>query len=279
MEKPKYFLKTIGDAFNILRALADEGRPMGVADLAARENYVRSKVHRLLDTLKYEGWVDQDPVTRKYSLGSAVLELAKSKLKSTDLIKVAEPYLAEMVEKCGETGHLGVLDHNQVLYLDKKEASHAIGIITHIGERMPLHCTALGKVLLADLDPKNCRKVVDRMGLQPYTQHSIVDYEELEEELALVREQGYSEDNEEIILGMYCLAAPIKNHMGRVEAAISFSVPIYRLTEEKKALLTREVTRTGALISRHLGFQDPKRESGAPRGKARPAGGAAPGPE
>ena len=268
MEKPKYYLKTIGDAFNILRALGDEGHPMGVADLATREGYVRSKVHRLLDTLKYEGWVDQDPVTRKYALGSAVLELAKSKLKSTDLIRVVEPYLAEMVEKCGETGHLGVLDHNQVLYLDKKEAGHTIGIITRIGERMPLHCTALGKVLLAGLDPKHLRKIIDRTGLRAYTPHSIVDRAELEEELELVREQGYSEDNEEIILGMYCLAAPIRNHMGRVEAALSFTMPLFRLTEEKKELLIREVVGTAALVSGQLGYQDPKRKGGGSSPKA-----------
>lgn len=265
MDKPKYYLKTIGDAFNILRALGEEGRPVGVADLAAREGYVRSKVHRLLDTLKYEGWVDQDPVTRKYTLGSAVLDLAKSKLKSTDLIRVVEPYLEEMVEKRGETGHLGVLDHNQVLYLDKKEASHTIGIITRVGERLPLHCTALGKALLSGLEPKHLRKIIDRTGLRAYTPHSIVDYGELLEELDLIREQGYSEDNEEIILGMYCLAAPIKNHMGKVEAAISFTMPLFRLTEEKRELLIREVTETAAQISTQLGYQGPARKAVGPR--------------
>ena len=268
IEKPKYYLKTIGDAFNILRALGEEGRPMGVADLSAREGYGRSKVHRLLDTLRYEGWVDQDPVTRKYSLGSAVLELARSKLKSTDLIKVVEPYLAEMVRKCDETGHLAVLDHNQVLYLDKKEAPQAIGIISSIGERMPLHCTALGKILLAGLDSKACKRVIDSAGLKPYTPHSIVDYQELVEELDQIRQQGFAEDNEEVLVGMYCLAAPIKNHMGRVEAAVSVSVPVYRLTTEKKALVKREAVHAAAMASGQLGYQKPPAGTGSARPRA-----------
>ncbi len=265
MDKPKYYLKTIGDAFNILRALAEEGRPLGVADLSVREGYVRSKVHRLLDTLRFEGWVDQDPTSRKYSLGSAVLELALSKLKSTDLIKAVEPYLAELVRRCEETAHLAVLDHNQVLYLDKKEAPQAIGIISRIGERMPLHCTALGKTLISELEPKTLKKIIDSVGLKPYTPHSIVDYRELEEELNQVRRDGFAEDNEEVVMGMFCLAAPVKNHMGRVEAAVSVSVPVYRLTGEKRALVKKEVIRTAALASGRLGYKNHQNALGTSR--------------
>jgi DNA-binding IclR family transcriptional regulator len=106
------------------------------------------------------------------------------------------------------------------------------------------------------------------MGLQPYTQNSIVDYDELMEELDLIRRQGFAEDNEEIIMGLYCLAAPVRNHMGRAEAAVSLSVPLYRVTEEKKSFLKEEVVRVADAISRQLGYKGQTRKPGSARTKS-----------
>jgi len=254
LEKPKYYLKTLGDALEILDVLSQSQNPMGVAELNKEMGTGRSKIHRILDTLKYWGCVEQNPLTRKYFLGPKVLELAMKKLESIDLIQVASPLLVELVDLCEETIHLAVLDKGQVLYLDKKEGPQAVGIISKVGQRLPAHCTGLGKVLLAYSDEDLLNTVIKTVGLHRFTDHTITDEHTLREELEKVCKLGYSEDNEEIEKGLCCIAAPIKNYRGAVVAAISVSLPEFRFTNEKKIYLKAKVIEYAERISRKLGY-------------------------
>lgn len=104
-------------------------------------------IHRILDTLKHWGYVEQDFNTQKYQLGLKLLELGMTKLHQMDLVREATPYLKELVKQCNETVHLGVLEEGEVLYIAKEESSQTIRMCSYVGKRAPLYCTALGKVL------------------------------------------------------------------------------------------------------------------------------------
>lgn len=254
-EKPKYYLKTLGDAFTILDAISLKLVPMGIAELSKELGIGRSKIHRILVTLRYWGCVEQDPDTHKYMLGPKVLELAMNKLKTTDLIKVVSPYLEGLVKECGETVHLAVLDMGQVLYLDKKQGPQAIGIISKVGQRLPAHCTGLGKALLAFLDEKSLNEIINTVGLRRFTKNTITDKKRLKEELNKVRGQGFAEDNEEIEGGLCCIAAPIRNYQGIVIAAISVSIPTFRMSDKKKEQMKKIVIEKAKKISMQLGYR------------------------
>ncbi|MCK4804240.1 MAG: IclR family transcriptional regulator [Spirochaetes bacterium] len=253
-EKPKYYLKTLGDALEILDILSHVQVPMGVAELNREMGTGRSKIHRILDTLKYWSCVEQDPATRKYFLGSKVLELARNKLQTTDLIKVASTDLEELLEECQETVHLASLDNGQVLYLDKKQAPQAIGIISRVGQRLPAHCTGLGKVLLAHLDEKSLDEIIKGLGLPRFTENTITSESDLIEELLKIKESGFAIDNQEIEEGLCCVAAPIRNYLGEVIAAVSVSMPAFRFTEEKKRQIIEEIIIHAGRISKKLGY-------------------------
>ena len=254
-EKPKYYLKTLGDALKILDILGHSQVPLGVTELNKKLGIGRSKIHRLLDTLRYSGCAEQDPISRKYFLGPKVLELAMNKLMNTDLIKIASAELEELLEECQETVHLATLDSGQVFYLDKKQAPQALGIISKVGQRLPAHCTGLGKVLLAYLDKKNLDEVIKKIGLPRFTDNTITNKEDLIEELRRVRESGFAIDNQEIEEGLCCVAAPIRNYMGEVIAAISISMPTFRFTDDKKEQIIEEVIEHARKISEKLGFR------------------------
>jgi DNA-binding IclR family transcriptional regulator len=261
-DKPKYYLKTLGDAFAIMDVLSVNQAPMGVAELSKKLGIGKSKIHRLLDTLKYWGCVEQELGTRKYLLGFKVLELAMNKLKTIDLIKIASPFLTDMLRQCGETVHLAILDEGQVLYLDKKEAPQAVGIISKVGQRLPAHCTGLGKVLLAYTDEKTLGKIIKSIGLACFTKNTITEERILREELEKIRSRGFAFDNEEIEEGLCCVAAPINNYGGNVIAAISVSLPRFRFTPDKREFLVSKVIDTAQKISKNLGYDTTKREDG-----------------
>src|SRR5665648_917719 len=146
---PNYPIKVLDKTFSIFDILLQHGSSMHMTKISEKLGLYPSTVHRILDTLKHWGYVEQDPKTQEYQLGLKLLELGMAKLHQMDLVKEATPYLKELVKLCNETVHLGVREEGEVLYLAKEESSQTIRMISYVGKRAPLHCTALGKVLLA----------------------------------------------------------------------------------------------------------------------------------
>jgi len=252
--KEKYYLKTLGNAFEVLDEISLRKVPVGIAELSVKFDLPKSKVHRIVDTLKFWGYLEQEPSTRKYFLGTKVLELCKNKLDSMDLVQVVIPYLEELVEQVGETVHFGILDAGKVLYLVKKQAPHAMGIISKVGQKLNAHCSGIGKVLLSHLDEPILDKIIENVGLPRYTKNTITNPRDLKQELTKIRIQGYGEDNEEICEGLHCIAAPIRNYIGNLAGAISVSIPTVRLTEERKEDIKRMILAQSEKISTRLGY-------------------------
>jgi len=186
-DKPAYPIKVLYKLLSILDTILQHCSPMNMTKISEKLGLYPSTIHRILDTLKHWGYVEQNPNTQKYQLGLKLLELGMAKLHQIDLVREATPYLKGLVNYCNETVHLSILDNAEVLYLAKEESSQAIRMCSYIGKRAPLHYTALGKVLLTDLPKEERRKILEQKGLSRLTEKTITDKEELEKELNRIK--------------------------------------------------------------------------------------------
>jgi len=255
-EKPNYPIKVLDKSLSVLEILLQRGSAMNMTELSEKLGFYPSTIHRILDTLKQWGYVEQDSHTQKYQLGLKALELGMAKLHQMDLVREATPYLKNLVNQGNETVHLGVLEEGEVIYLAKEESSQTIRMISYVGKRAPLHCTALGKVLLAYLSTEERKKVLGGKVLPRLTENTITDKGELEKELDKVREQGFALDQEENEKDVRCIAAPIRNYQRRVIAAISISGPAFRIDEKAQNNLKKALIETSAKISKRLGYDE-----------------------
>ena len=252
--KPNYPIKVLNKTFSILEILLQHGSAMNMTEISKKLGLYPSTIHRILDTLKYWGYVEQNTNTQKYQLGLKLLELGMAKLHQIDLVREVTPYLKELVKQYNETVHLGVLEEGEVLYLAKEESSQTIRMISYIGKRAPLHCTALGKVLLAYMSEEERKKILEEKELPRLTKNTITDKGELEKELDKIREQDFALDREENEKDVRCIGAPIRNYKGKVIAAISISSPIFRIDKNVENNLKEALIKTTNKISKRLGY-------------------------
>lgn len=215
----------------------------------------KSTTHSLITTLERMGYVQQDQETAKYSLGLKLFELGQVVHANMDLRNIAMPFLRELALKFSETVHLAILSKDEVVYIDKVDTSRSIRIGSQIGGRNAAYCTGVGKVLLAGLSDKELNETLVNMKFEKLTSNTIVSKEELLKHLVNVRQTGFAMDQEEIEVGLTCVAAPIKNHRGKVIAGISVSGPSNRMQAEIFDLMTKDVMDTAVLISRRLGYK------------------------
>ena len=169
-KQPNYPIKVLNKAFSVLDIFLKNNAPMSMTEISEELGLYPSTIHRILDTLKYGGFVEQDSSTQKYQLGLKLIELGMARLNQIDLIKEAKPFLQELSKRCDETIHLAILEDTEVLYLAKEESSQTIRMISYIGKRAPLHSTSLGKVLLAFLPSYKRDKILEKIELFKLTE-------------------------------------------------------------------------------------------------------------
>lgn len=255
-KKPNYPIKVLNKVFSVLEIMQKNNLPMSMTEISEELDFYPSTIHRILDTLKYGGYVEQDPLTQKYQLGLKLLELGMTKLNQIDLIQEAKPFLMNLAKKCDETVHLAILDDIHVLYLAKEESTQNIRMISYVGKRAPIYCTALGKVLLAFLSPEKRCHLLNKIELSRLTDNTITNKDELLKELDNIKELGFALDREENEKYVHCIAAPIKNYQKKVIAAVSISGPSYRMQDAKQnhLQLKEELINTCRDISTRMGF-------------------------
>jgi len=252
---PKYMIKVLNKSFSILNIFLEQKSPISMTEISRKLNFNLSTVQRIIETLRYGGYIEQDPISQKYQLGLKLLELGMAKFHQISLIKEATPYLKELVGKFNETVHLGILEDIDVLYLAKEESSQIVRMVSYVGSRAPVHCTGLGKVLLAHLPLSKRKNTLDKIKLSRRTKNTITDRECLEIELDRIEKEGFALDKEENEKDVSCIAAPIRNYQGRVIAAVSISGPSYRINEKNQKQLKKEIITTCQKISSRIGFQ------------------------
>ena len=256
--KPSNLVQTIERASLILDILGTSPQGLSIGGLSEKTGFPKGTTHRLLTSLAYFDYVRQDSMTKNYHLGFKLVELGNRLLNQIDIRTEAHPYLIELAERTKETVHMVILDRNEALYVDKVDASaHAGGLrmVSMLGSRIPTHCSAVGKAMLAFLPEERLVSIVKDKGLPRRTENTITDIEELKKHLQLIREQGYAFDDEENERGIKCVGAPIQDQSGKVKAAISISVPSIRIrTETLLTTFKDQVVETAMKISQKLGY-------------------------
>ncbi len=248
-------LRSVTNALAILEAFSLERPELGVTELGHALGLGKSTVHRLLSALAARGYVRKRPETGRYCLGLKAFEIGTLAAGQHSVRETVAPYLQRLGAATRETVHLGVLEDGTVIYIDKIESSQALQMYSRVGRRAPVHCTALGKALLA-WEPEDVRERVIRRRLRAYTPNTHTDAVKLREELAQVRQLGWALDDEEFEVGLRCIAAPIRDHTRRVVASLGIASPAVRLSPERVASVAPVVSDAAAAASRALGFRE-----------------------
>jgi IclR family transcriptional regulator, KDG regulon repressor len=247
-------LSSVRNAARLLKEFSRTDRELGVTQLARRLGLAVSTVHRLLSTLTDEGLLERGSVPGTYRLGLPMYELGVTVFPNLDLHEAARPVLAALRHTTGETVQLAILDHLEVVYLDRLESPQTLRVFNHTGHRISAPATSSGKVLLAALPADVLEaRLLDWHPVRR-TPKSIVDPELLRIELRRVAERGWAQNLEEADLAAASVAAPIRDDVGTVAAAISVVAPITRA----KAVLPRcraAVLDAASAISRRIGYR------------------------
>ena len=253
---PDYSIAVLDRALDLLEALAEApaGAPIGVSEVARRAGVTKSAAFRILANLERRGYVAKDAVSARYTLGTHLVYLGERSLGAIDLRAAARPALEALQRRFGETVNLGVRDGAEVIYVDMIESSHGLRMSARVGGRDYLHSTALGKAILAFLQPADRDHLLHASGgLPARTERTITDPVKLRAELERVRERGIAEDRDENEVGARCLGAPIFDYRGLVAGAISLSAPDSRLDDARAAEVAAAVRAEAAAITRRLG--------------------------
>ena len=242
-------LSSVSKALTLLDAFTAEKPELTLTELARQAGAHKSSAFRLLSTLEAHGFVEKSPSGRGYRLGWKPLELSGRLLGRYELRELAAPHMEELAQKSGEIVHLSILDGAEIVYLDKRGRSQPLTVSTTVGGRSPAHASAMGKVLLASLQPGEVLRLLGGRPLKRFTPTTITDRRRLGRELEAIRRQGFALDNEEAFPGIRCVAAPLRGRAGRVLAALSLTVPAQRMGARRQAELKDWVTDTAARIS------------------------------
>ena len=256
-----YQVQVLDRALSILDSLSNEGPELGAAELSERLELHKSTVHRLLMVLERHRLIEKKPQNGKYRLGMKLFVLGSRAVAELDLRERAVPYLERLVSETGETAHVCVLDGDRMLSIANVESPRTLRTPSTVGRRTPLHCTSVGKVMLAFSPPDEAHELIKKCVLTGYTSRTLLTRTKLKAELKLIRHRGYAMDNGEIEDGLRCIGAPIWDYAGRIVAAISIAGPIFRLTEERIPTVSQAVIGAANQLSEELGYRIPQPES------------------
>jgi len=262
-----YTVKSVVKALRILECLAEGEQPTYTLTELSRQLHLHvSTVHRLLVNLLRQGFVEEDPVSGGYQLSYRILRMGLKVLDRLDFRRVAMPLLRELNRKTKETIHVAILEGGRALFVEKFGGPQPVVLDARLGSSMPLHCTGVGKALLAYQSEEVISEIVKSVGLERLTARTITTRAGLERELELVRERGYAVDNEEAIDGLRCVAAPVFDRHGQVVAAFSVAGPATRISRARIPEIARLVREASWQISYRLGFRPAAESSGAAAG-------------
>ncbi len=239
----------------ILEAVAQRDGGMSNAEFSRKLKIPKSSASYILRTLEHHGYLRRDGEAGRYRLGMKILNLSRAALSGVDVREVALPIMRHLVDRIHITTHLAILDQKEAVYVEKVEAPGFIKMNTWIGRRMEVHSTAVGKALLAYLDPKERDAILHQRGLKKLTSHTITTLPRLLQELDRVRQQGYAVDDEENSLGARCVGAPVFNSEGHVEAAIASTGTVNDVPRDALPHFADMLKEAARRISHQIGYR------------------------
>ena len=249
-------VKSVARALDIIALVSASRTGLGVTEIASQMDINKSSVFRTLATLEQYGYIEQNAETGRYRIGYAFLDVSSKLLDSLDVRAEAQAVLRQLETETNEVVHLVVYDRGEVVYIEKLDGHEALRMHSKVGKRAPVHCTSVGKAILAHLPVSEVIGILERKGLPVHTEHTITTKEAFLEELANVKKKGYALDLEENEPGIRCIAAPVFDHSGVVAAAVSISGPTIRMTNERLIPLQQRMIDAGKEISKRLGWKE-----------------------
>lgn len=253
-ESSKYENKSVQKAIKIFQLFSEKKQKVTATEIANELDTQPGTIYPILYVLEENGYLKKDK-GKEYRLDYKFLEHANLVLKGMEVEQKAKPHLRKLADKLKANSHLGVLRNRKVLYLDREVGAGTVAIREITGLRETPHCTAMGKVLLSDLEEERLEEIIKQEGLRPITNNTITDKETFFSEIEEVRKEGYAINNEESQEGIVGVGAPVKDYRGNIHAAIAASVMKSRFNREKDDLVA-EVLQAGKNISYEMGYKD-----------------------
>jgi IclR family KDG regulon transcriptional repressor len=238
--------------FAILNALGERS-DIGITELSVRLAMPKATVYRFLQTMKSLGYVRQEADSERYGLAMRMFEIGAKALPSPELVDLAKHHMQMLADATGETVHLGSLIDSEIIYIHKVDSRHMLGMYSRIGRRAPLHCTAIGKVLMAWEHPERRDRILDGATFTRFRDKTITERPAFLAELETVRAQGFGEDREEFDDHIRCLGVPIFDRLGQPIAGMSVSFPTYRFEEAMAPEVVKMLQMASKDISEKLG--------------------------
>jgi DNA-binding IclR family transcriptional regulator len=249
----KYRVTSLDKALLILELVIDQSRDLSITEICQKLGMMKGTVHRVLSTLVARKFVQQNSKTKMYGLGVRTLEIGMDSKRERFLRMAMAPFMMELYERCRETVNVAVWEYNGIRYIYRLESEALLRISTTAGARFAGYCAATGKILLSYFSNEDIRQIYSlERSLKKYTQNTITSVDKLIKEIEKVRVKKVAVDDEEALVGVYCVAAPILNSKGECVAAISISAPKDRVIEETGDTFANMVSETAAKISNSL---------------------------
>lgn len=256
------FSQSLERGLLILSSFSENRPVLGISDLGRAVGLNRSTTYRYVATLAKLGYLQQDPDSRKYSLGPRVVDLGFAAINSMEITRVAGPFLQALSDETGYTVSMAVLDGPDIVYVDRRRSGRAgtfaMGLHLHVGSRLPAYCTSMGKVLLAHQEPAVLRDLVDRTDLARRGPKTITAREQLMMALNRVRRTGFALNDEELAPGLRSLSAPVRDRSGAVVAAVNVAVHLTVWNASVESVMSRleaPLRRATTEISTRLGHR------------------------
>jgi len=263
--REKTAIQVIERMMNLLDALAIRTGAVSLKDLSTSTGLHPSTAHRILNDMVVGRFVDRGEQPGTYRLGMRLLELGNLVKARLSVREAAIEAMRDLHQRTGQTVNLSLRQGDEIIYVERAYSERSgMQVVRAIGGRAPLHLTSSGKLFLAADDPRLVRAYATRTGLAGHTRNSITDLAKLERELSLVRARGYARDNEELEMGVRCIAASVRDDSGRIVAGLSLSAPAERMNDEWAS----DLLAAAQQISLELGHV-PGAESGAPGARQR----------
>lgn len=239
--------------FGLLETLVQTNRPLSLPELASLTGMPKATIHRVARLLKAEQMLEREPHSRLYRPGRRLLTFALDLIATSARSAPRHAVLEALSNELGETCNFGMMVENHVVYIDRVESAWPFGLHFEPGSEVPLHCTAMGKLLLA-MQPRDCREaLLKAIALPAYTVRTITDVRKLARELGNIRRSEVSIDNQEFLAGVVCLAVPVKDELGVVRGALAVSAPVARMSvadaQGRVPALRKAATRLAKMLS------------------------------
>ncbi|MFI8931225.1 IclR family transcriptional regulator [Streptomyces sp. NPDC053474] len=243
-------------AFDILELFLDGDGTLSAPEVTRKLQLPRTTVHELLTTLAARSYLAPVPEQPgRYRLGVRTYQLGSRYAEQLDLAAEGQRVAREVAEACDETVHVAILEDADVIYIAKADSTHAVRMVSAAGRRLPAHCTAVGKMLLASLPPAELDARIADHELTAMTPDSLTEHSALRADLAAIRERGIATEHRESNPDVSCVAAPVRDRAGRVVAALSVSVPMIRWSEGREADLAELAAKGAGDLSARLGHR------------------------